>query len=101
MNRTNFEHLFVALIIQAIVFLMIGNLWWGVVLAGAIFFTREHAQREYKLGDPSKLVGYEAFDVWRWKLDPVLDFVVPVAGTLAVAVFVYLMGWEGIWTGVM
>lgn len=42
------------------------------------YLGREHAQREYKLGGPANLKGYEAFDFWNWKKDPLLDLIMPI-----------------------
>lgn len=100
MNQTNFEHAGFALMMQS-VFLLLGVFvfdavttlaWVGAAFASAFFLGREHAQREYKLGDPSKLMGYEAFDIWRWKLDAVLDLVFPVVASVVTAsvVTIYL-----------
>ena len=94
MNQTNFEHAGFALMMQS-VFLLLGVFvfhevtvlaWVGATFASAFFLGREHAQREYKLGDPSKLMGHEAFDIWRWKLDAQLDLLFPVLATVVVAV---------------
>lgn len=92
MNRTHLEHLIIALIIQGF---FVGGLyllgqqygaWFGAVFVTALFLGREHAQREYKIGDPSKLKGYEALDVWRWPLDAKLDLLIPTAAVFLVAV---------------
>ena len=94
MNQTNFEHAGFALMMQS-VFLLLGVFvfndvtmlaWIGAAFASAFFLGREHAQREYKLGDPSKLMGHEAFDIWRWKLDAQLDLLFPIIVTVVVAV---------------
>ena len=99
MNKTNFEHAGFALMMQS-VFLLLGVFvfdavttlaWIGAAFASAFFLGREHAQREYKLGDPSKLMGHEAFDIWRWKLDAVLDLVFPVVASVAVALVVQFL----------
>ena len=84
MNRTNFEHLFVALILQAIPGLWLGDWIIGAVFSSGIFLGREHAQREYHIGDPSKLIGYEALDFWNWSRDALLDLAVPCVGVLIV-----------------
>ena len=85
MNVSNFEHAAFALLMQIAIGLATGN-WWAGAAAGAFFFLgREHAQREYKLGDPSKLPPWAGFDIWRWKLDAILDLVFPVLAVLAVA----------------
>ena len=99
MNQTNFEHAGFALMMQS-VFLLLGVFvfndvtilaWVGAAFASAFFLGREHAQREYKLGDPSKLMGHEAFDIWRWKLDAVLDLVFPVVASVTVALVVQFL----------
>ncbi|MFZ4537879.1 hypothetical protein [Propionivibrio sp.] len=90
MNRTNFEHLVLALILQAIPGFLWGDWIIGAIFASAVFLGREHAQREYHIGDPSKLVGYEALDFWNWKLDALLDLFMPVAGVWSVAFLLWL-----------
>ena len=82
MNQSNLEHLCVALVIQAIVWLLTGDMWLGAALASGIYIGREHAQREYEIDDPIRLVGYEALDVWRWSKDAILDLVMPVVAVL-------------------
>ncbi|AQS50566.1 hypothetical protein PAEH1_01560 [Paenalcaligenes hominis] len=92
MNRTHLEHLIVALVIQGFFiggFNLLGlqdGSWFGAAFVTALFIGREHAQREYKIGDPSKLKGYEALDIWRWSLDAKLDLLVPVLAVFIVAV---------------
>lgn len=88
MNQTNFEHLGVALAFQAIIAAVTGDWWLGALFAIGIFGGREHAQREYHIGDPSKLIGYEALDFWRWKLDAQLDFLFPAVGVTIVAMVI-------------
>ncbi len=85
MNKSNVEHLIVALIIQAIVALVCGNWWAGAALASGIYIGREHAQREYEIGNPLNLVGYEALDIWRWCRDAQLDLMFPLTGVVLVA----------------
>ena len=92
MNRTHLEHLFIALIIQGFFvggFYLLGlqhGAWFGAIFVTALFLGREHAQREYKIGDPSKLVGYEALDIWRWPLDAKLDLLIPTIVVFLVAI---------------
>ncbi len=88
MNRTNFEHAAIAVFLQLLLAAITGSLVLGAVFAVGVFIGREHAQREYRLGDPSKLKGYEALDFWRWTLDEQLDLLFPV-------VAVALVGWVG------
>ena len=80
MNKTNFEHLFVGLVLQFFIWLLTGSWSVGAVFVTGLYFGREHAQREYLIGNPARLVGYEALDFWRWELDEILDLVFPVAG---------------------
>ena len=86
MNRTNFEHLAVAVALQCVVGALTGDWLAGACLASGEFVGREHAQREYEIGNPSNLVGYEALDFWRWSRDALLDLLLPVA-TVAIVVF--------------
>lgn len=92
MNSTHLEHLVIALAIQGL-FIVVFNLlkqpsgaWFGAFFVTALFLGREHAQREYKIGDPSKLKGYEALDVWRWSLDAQLDLFIPAIAVFLVAI---------------
>jgi hypothetical protein len=87
MNHTNFEHAFVALIFTLIGWVL-GSVEVGAAFTIGVFAGREHAQREYRIGDPSKLIGYEALDFWRWSLDAKLDLLFPVLTALA---FVYIL----------
>ena len=98
MNQTNFEHAGFAMMMQ-IPFILLGLLvfnnpsmlaWTGSAFASAFFLGREHAQREYKIGDPSKLIGYEAFDIWRWKTDAQLDLLFPVTASVGVSAMITL-----------
>lgn len=91
MNKTHLEHVAVAVVLQAVIWLATGSLWYGFVFVSGLFLGREHAQREYKTGDPSKLKGYEALDFWRWSKDAKIDLALPVGVTLLVAILgVYL-----------
>lgn len=85
MNQTNVEHAVIAALLTAVIGFAFSNVLIGAALAIGIFIGREHAQREYKLGDPANLYGYEALDFWRWSLDAKLDLVFPVMAALAVA----------------
>lgn len=91
MNMTHLEHFVIALVIQGLFIFVFACLekphgaWFGAFFVSALFLGREHAQREYKIGDPSQLVGYEALDVWRWSLDAQLDLLLPVIAVFIVA----------------
>ena len=79
-NRTNVEHLVIALVLKALVVVATGDWLLGAMLSSGIFLGIEHAQREYHIGDPCTLVGYEALDFWRWSRDSLMDLLLPVAG---------------------
>ncbi len=85
MNSTHLEHIIYALAMLAMIGLPTKNWWAGAAFAAAFFIGREHAQREYKIGDPSKLMPWEGFDVWNWSLDAQLDLLAPVLVVLVVA----------------
>lgn len=85
MNTTPLEHLIIALLIQLGFWRFTGSWWLGAVFSIGLFLGREHAQREYKIGNPSQLWGYEALDFWRWKLDALLDLLLPAIAVLLVA----------------
>lgn len=52
------------------------------MLATGILIGREHSQREYKIGKPSILKPWEAFDVWNWSRDARLDLACPMAAVV-------------------
>ena len=91
MNKTHIEHLVIALVLQALVWLVTGSPWYGFVFVSGLFLGREHAQFEYKIGDPSKLKGYEALAFWKWSLDAKLDLIVPAGATLLVALLYHFL----------
>ena len=88
MNFTHFAHMFMALLMLSVVYAFTRNAWTGAALAIGFYAGREHAQREYKIGDPSHLMPWEAFDVWNWSLDAQLDLFCPVAAVLAAALLI-------------
>ncbi|HLU00785.1 MAG TPA: hypothetical protein VKZ70_13715 [Burkholderiaceae bacterium] len=90
MNITHFEHAVYALLIQLFIAWLTKNYWIGAAAAIGFFVGREHAQREYKLGDPSHLQPWEGFDIWRWSTDAQLDLLVPCAAVLALAWAIHL-----------
>ena len=86
MNKTHIEHLVIALVLQALIWLATSSLWLGFAFVFGLFLGREHAQREYKLGNPSKLKGFEALGFWRWSKDAKADLLFPVLATLFVSI---------------
>ncbi len=85
MNISNFEHVFYALVIQAVVWLPTRSWWMGAILTIGLFIGREHAQREYKIDGSSKLSPWEAFDIWNWSVDAQLDLFLPAIAVVLVA----------------
>lgn len=90
MNKTNFEHAAYALLIQVILGIITGNFWLGAAAGIAFFAGREHAQREYKIGNPSTLKPWEGFDIWRWSTDAKLDLLFPIIASVALAAGIQL-----------
>lgn len=88
MNITHAEHALYALLMQATIGATTGNWWAGAAFGYAFFLGREHAQFEYKIGDPSKLMPWEGFAVWRWSRDAQLDLLFPAAAVFVVSVIV-------------
>lgn len=88
MNFSHFSHMFLALLMLSVVYVFTRNAWTGAALAIGFYTGREHAQREYKIGDPSHLMPWEAFDVWNWSLDAQLDLLCPMAAALAAAMLI-------------
>jgi hypothetical protein len=85
MNHTNWEHAIFALIGQIVIFLITGSWWLGAIGASGFFLGREHAQFEYKIGNPSTLNPLEGFQFWKWNLDSKLDSLFPVVSTFGLA----------------
>jgi hypothetical protein len=81
MNRTNFEHLGYALLMQVAVGLLTGDWLAGAMLGAGFFIGREHAQvqRNDNVGD------FRAFDLRIWTLDNRLDAILPCLGVALVA----------------
>lgn len=95
MNITHLEHAIYALLIQGAFVLAFWRLTFatgatvGAAFATGFFISREHAQREYKIGDPSRLMPWEAFDVWNWSTDAQLDMAFPVVVVTVVAILAH------------
>jgi hypothetical protein len=98
---TMFKHLahpVIALVIQAIVGLVSGD-WWVGAAAGSFYFVgREYAQAEYRNieenygGRRSNMPYFGGMEPRAWTLKGVLDFVLPSA---AVVVMALLKSWIG------
>lgn len=85
-------HLIIALTVQAIVGLTTGNWWAGAAWGSSFYIGRELTQAEYRWietygsGRRSNMPWWGPFDPRVWcKLDPWLDWVSPLVGTIVVA----------------
>jgi len=85
MNITHLEHVVYALMMLAAIGLLARNWWAGAAFGAAFFIGREHAQREFEIGNPSTLEPWEGFDLWNWSLDALLDMILPIAVLLVAA----------------
>lgn len=90
MNRTNFEHAAYALAMQIVIGLLTQNWWAGMAAGTAFFIGREHAQREFEIGNPSTLKPWAGFDIHRWPTDSILDALFPIVATTALALWMTL-----------
>ncbi|WP_159982110.1 MULTISPECIES: hypothetical protein [unclassified Novosphingobium] len=87
-----FEHIVLALAIQAAVGFLTGNWWAGAGLASAYFIGREAAQAEYRWielygeGLRANMPWWGPFDLRVWtKLDQLVDCLGPLVVTCALA----------------
>ncbi len=87
-----FEHLVFAVIVQFIVARLTKSWWLGAALASAYFVGREIAQAEYRWiemfgdGRRANMPWWGPFDLRVWTtLDQWLDWIGPVAATVAIA----------------
>jgi hypothetical protein len=92
MNATNLQHAVIALLMMAFIGGTTGAWAWGAILPAAVFFAREHAQYERKLKDQGAWDRVDAFKVWAWPTDAILDFVAPAVSVLAVWAALHLAG---------
>jgi hypothetical protein len=76
-NHTNFEHAFFAAVMQIVIGLVFGNWFAGGCFGVAFFLGREHAQYQHTIGYTIKS-SFQAFAVWKWKLDAQLDLLFPI-----------------------
>lgn len=103
MNKTHFEHMGIALVVQIIfltLFGLVGGICSGLFISG-VFFGREYSQveRKIELSTDLETITMMPWDVFQWEywtLDNIIDFVAPtVISILTVAIFI-LGGFNGI-----
>lgn len=85
MNRTHIEHAIYALLMQAAVALVAGDLWLGAAFGAAFFVGREHAQAEAKVPPGARMPEMEALRARYWSVDAMLDWIVPLVAVVAAA----------------
>jgi hypothetical protein len=97
MNSSNFVHAAIALVIQAAIFIITLNPWYGFAAASGLFWGREHDQKQHNIAKQKKctlkdLEWYEGGDMTKWSKDSLLDFFTPFFATLGAALaFTYLI----------
>lgn len=97
MNKTNLMHGLYGLFIQAALYAATQDAFMGAVAATALFFGREQAQQQYKIAKAtgksvSSMSWKDGGDMTKWNQDAVLDFIVPVVATFAVAFGLRFLG---------
>jgi len=92
---TYLQHPIMALVAQSLVGLLTGDWWAGAALASAYFIGRELSQAEYRWieryggGLRANMPWWGRFDLRVWpKLDQWIDWIGPVAVTVAVALII-------------
>lgn len=91
MNQSNFVHAAIAFIMQAAIFIVTSNPWYGFALATGLFWGREHDQKQHniakQLGCTLKdLEWYDGADMTKWSKDSLLDFFFPFVATFVMAI---------------
>ena len=89
MNSSNFIHAALALMIQVAIGLVTGNWIYGALIAGGLFWGREHAQKQYNIAKQKHctvkdLKWWEGGDMTKWSKDSLLDFITPSVLTIIV-----------------
>lgn len=94
MNKSNFEHLFFAAILQIVLAILFKNWLAATLLPLGILLGREMAQNQIKLAfryrNPGAKIPYNSNDVkWykafhSWSLDSLLDIIIPTIGLILI-----------------
>ena len=90
MNSSNFVHAAIACMIQAAVFIVTLNPWYGFCIAAGLFWGREQDQKQHNIAKQqgctlNDLEWYEGADMTKWSKDSLLDFFSPFFVTLIAA----------------
>lgn len=87
--RSALVHAAFALAFQGLIGVATGNWWTGAAFGLGWFWSREHAQRQYKLAagrSIKTLAPWTGMDVVRWNRDELLDAILPTIAVVALAV---------------
>lgn len=88
MNKSNFYHAVYALLAQAAVWLLTGDLLSGAMVGTAFFFGREMTQYQTRLAASGTHITMQnpllLFCFWRWGSDSVLDVASPALVTFSI-----------------
>jgi hypothetical protein len=92
MNKTHFEHIIYALLMQ-LPFGLFGYWWVGAAFSVGFFVGREHAQAEERyikanggVRANAKWPEFGALQPKLWNIDSVLDFVAPAVCVVLIAI---------------
>ena len=94
MDLTPWIHAAIAVTVQALVGLLLGNWWLGATLACCWWIAREHTQAEYRWiekfggGKRSNMPEWGGFDPRVWNLGSMLDWMAPVIVCTGIYFFV-------------
>lgn len=91
MNSSNFVHAGLAVMIQVGVGIATGNWLYGALVAGGIFWGREHAQKQNNIAREKMclvkdLKWWEGGDMTKWSKDSLLDFFTPLCANILVLI---------------
>ena len=87
---TPLTHAAIALVVQILIGILLGNWWLGGLLACIWWIAREHTQAEYRWiskfggGKRANMPWWGGFDPRAWDVPSVLDWLVPVIFAAAV-----------------
>lgn len=93
MNKTHLEHLIITLVLQLVLWPLLG-IWGAGAFAIGIFLGREISQHETS-GGGANAVNWHYGITHHWTLDSILDVAVPLAAALALATLLTLLGASG------
>nr|WP_182312392.1 hypothetical protein [Comamonas testosteroni] len=94
MDLTPLEHAAIAVGVQLLIGMCMGNWWLGGLLGCCWFAAREHTQAEYRWieafanGRRAGMPWWGGFDPRAWNVGSLLDFAVPIVVCVVVWIFI-------------